>query len=144
MVTAACILSNRHPLALAEEAILLDELSGGRLDLGIARGGPWIDLDVFGTGLHRYHNGFAESVDLLLAWLSGTEKVGADGELFRFPPVAVVPAPGRPVGRVVAYRARVHGRVRHAGAGIGRTVGPAALPRSIPRTAVVALPSAGT
>jgi alkanesulfonate monooxygenase SsuD/methylene tetrahydromethanopterin reductase-like flavin-dependent oxidoreductase (luciferase family) len=95
--TAACIMPNRHPVALAEEAVLLDEVSGGRLDLGVARGGAWIDLDVFGTGLHRYTHGFAESLDLLLAWLSGTEKVGADGELFRFPPVAVVPAPRRPV-----------------------------------------------
>jgi alkanesulfonate monooxygenase SsuD/methylene tetrahydromethanopterin reductase-like flavin-dependent oxidoreductase (luciferase family) len=95
--TAACILSNRHPVALAEEAVLLDELSGGRLDLGVARGGPWIDLDVFGTGLHRYHNGFAESLDLLLRWLSGTEKIGAHGQFFQFPPVAVVPKPQRPV-----------------------------------------------
>jgi len=95
--TAACILSNRHPVALAEEAVLLDELSGGRLDLGVARGGPWIDLDVFGTGLPRYTHGFAESLDLLLAWLSGTEKVGAEGEFFRFPPVPVIPVPRRPV-----------------------------------------------
>jgi alkanesulfonate monooxygenase SsuD/methylene tetrahydromethanopterin reductase-like flavin-dependent oxidoreductase (luciferase family) len=95
--TAACILSNRHPVALAEEAVLLDELSGGRLDVGVARGGPWIDLDVFGTGLHRYHNGFAESLDLLLRWLSGTEKIGANGQFFQFPPVAVVPKPQRPV-----------------------------------------------
>jgi alkanesulfonate monooxygenase SsuD/methylene tetrahydromethanopterin reductase-like flavin-dependent oxidoreductase (luciferase family) len=95
--TAACILANRHPVALAEEAILIDELSGGRLDLGVARGGPWIDLDVFGTGLSRYTHGFPEALDLLLGWLSGTEKVGADGEFFRFPPVAVVPAPRRPV-----------------------------------------------
>jgi alkanesulfonate monooxygenase SsuD/methylene tetrahydromethanopterin reductase-like flavin-dependent oxidoreductase (luciferase family) len=97
--TAACILSNRHPVALAEEAVLLDELSGGRLDLGVARGGPWIDLEVFGTGLDRYRHGFAEALDLLLAWLSstGTGSVGADGRFFRFPPVAVVPAPCRPV-----------------------------------------------
>jgi alkanesulfonate monooxygenase SsuD/methylene tetrahydromethanopterin reductase-like flavin-dependent oxidoreductase (luciferase family) len=95
--TAACILPNRHPVALAEEAILLDELSGGRLDLGVARGGPWLDLDVFGTGLGRYTHGFAESLDLLLAWLSGTDTVGADGQFFRFPPVTVVPAPRRPV-----------------------------------------------
>jgi alkanesulfonate monooxygenase SsuD/methylene tetrahydromethanopterin reductase-like flavin-dependent oxidoreductase (luciferase family) len=80
---------------LAEEAILLDEVSGGRLDLGIARGGPWIDLDVFGTGLPRYQRGFAESLDLLLAWLSGTDTVGAYGDIFRFPPVQVVPRPSR-------------------------------------------------
>jgi len=30
-------------------------------------------------------------------WLSGTETVGADGEFFRFPPVAVVPTARRPV-----------------------------------------------
>ncbi|MBO0868191.1 MAG: LLM class flavin-dependent oxidoreductase [Micromonosporaceae bacterium] len=95
--TAACILSNRHPVALAEEAVLLHELSGGRLDLGVARGGPWIDLEVFGTGLPRYESGFAESVDLLLAWLSGAENVGANGNHFRFRPVAVVPTPRRPV-----------------------------------------------
>jgi alkanesulfonate monooxygenase SsuD/methylene tetrahydromethanopterin reductase-like flavin-dependent oxidoreductase (luciferase family) len=83
--TAACILPNRHPVALAEEAVLLDELSGGRLDLGVARGGPWIDLEVFGTGLGRYTHGFAESLDLLLAWLSGTGMVGADGEFLPVP-----------------------------------------------------------
>jgi alkanesulfonate monooxygenase SsuD/methylene tetrahydromethanopterin reductase-like flavin-dependent oxidoreductase (luciferase family) len=77
--TAACILPSRHPVALGEEAALLTEVSGGRLDLGVGRGGPWVDLEVFGTGLDRYETGFAESLDLLLAWLSGTGKVGTDG-----------------------------------------------------------------
>lgn len=36
--TAAAILSNRHPLALAEEVAMLDAVSGGRFDLGVARG----------------------------------------------------------------------------------------------------------
>ncbi|GIE98648.1 LLM class flavin-dependent oxidoreductase [Paractinoplanes rishiriensis] len=101
--TAACILSNRHPVALAEEAALLSEVSGGRFDLGVARGGPWIDLEVFGTGLDRFRDGFAESLDLLLSWLSGdSPKVGADGKFFRFPPVDVVPAPSRRVPVYVA------------------------------------------
>jgi alkanesulfonate monooxygenase SsuD/methylene tetrahydromethanopterin reductase-like flavin-dependent oxidoreductase (luciferase family) len=95
--TAACILPNRHPVALAEEAVLLDELSGGRLALGLARGGPWVDLEVFGGGLDRYATGFAESVDLLRSWLSGAESVGAQGEHFAFRPVRVVPRPRRPV-----------------------------------------------
>jgi alkanesulfonate monooxygenase SsuD/methylene tetrahydromethanopterin reductase-like flavin-dependent oxidoreductase (luciferase family) len=93
--TAACILSDRHPVALAEEAVLLDELSGGRLDLGVGRGGPWVDLDVFGTGLERYRSGFGEALDVMLEWLSGKESVGATGEHFRFPAVAVVPRPRR-------------------------------------------------
>jgi alkanesulfonate monooxygenase SsuD/methylene tetrahydromethanopterin reductase-like flavin-dependent oxidoreductase (luciferase family) len=95
--TAACILSNRHPVALAEEAILLDELSGGRFALGVARGGPWVDLEVFGTGLDRYASGFAESVELLQTWLSGVETVAARTERFAFRPVTVVPRPRRPV-----------------------------------------------
>jgi luciferase family oxidoreductase group 1 len=100
--TAACILSSRHPVAVAEEAALLSEISGGRLDLGVARGGPWVDLEVFGTGLPRYQAGFPESLDLLRAWLSGATQVGADGAHFRFRPVTVVPRPARPVPMWVA------------------------------------------
>nr|MDT0659062.1 LLM class flavin-dependent oxidoreductase [Micromonospora sp. DSM 115978] len=95
--TAACVLSNRHPVALAEEAVLLDELSGGRFALGVGRGGPWVDLEVFGTGLDRYADGFAESVDLLRSWLSGAETIAGGGPTFTFRPVTVVPRPRRPV-----------------------------------------------
>jgi luciferase family oxidoreductase group 1 len=91
--TAVCMLANRHPVAVAEETALLDCLSGGRFELGVGRGGPWVDLEVFGTGLERYERGFAESVDLLLAWLT-RERVAADGEFFRFREVPVVPRPG--------------------------------------------------
>ena len=94
--TAACVLSSRHPVAVGEEAATLSEVSGGRLDLGIARGGPWVDLEVFGTGLDRYETGFPESLGLLRAWLSGAGQVGADGPHFRFRPVTVVPRPGHP------------------------------------------------
>ncbi|MEV4755936.1 LLM class flavin-dependent oxidoreductase [Micromonospora sp. NPDC049559] len=95
--TAAAILSNRHPVALAEEAVLLDELSGGRFALGVARGGPWVDLEVFGTGLDRYEHGFGESVELLCRWLSGASTVGATGARFAFRDVPVVPRPRRRV-----------------------------------------------
>jgi alkanesulfonate monooxygenase SsuD/methylene tetrahydromethanopterin reductase-like flavin-dependent oxidoreductase (luciferase family) len=94
--TAAAILSNRHPVALAEEAALLDAVSGGRFDLGVARGGPWVDLEVFGTGLDRYATGFPESLDLLLAALSGRERIGAGGVHFRFRDVPIVPRPAAP------------------------------------------------
>lgn len=94
--TAVSVLSNRHPVALAEEAAMLALLSGGRFDLGVGRGGPWRDLEVFGTGLARYEHGFAESLDLLLAWLR-SERVGWSGDHFRFREVPVVPrAPAPP------------------------------------------------
>ncbi len=88
--TAACVLSTRHPVALAEEAGLLEALHDGRFRLGVARGGPWVDLEVFGTGLARYARGFAEALDLLLATRAGT--VAAAGEFFSFREVPV-PAP---------------------------------------------------
>jgi alkanesulfonate monooxygenase SsuD/methylene tetrahydromethanopterin reductase-like flavin-dependent oxidoreductase (luciferase family) len=93
--TAACVLSNRHPVALGEEAALLDAVAPGRFRLGVARGGPWVDLEVFGTGLRRYERGFAESLDVLLRWLSGSASVSADGEFFSFRDVAVVPRPAQ-------------------------------------------------
>ncbi|MDM4721199.1 LLM class flavin-dependent oxidoreductase [Micromonospora sp. WMMA1363] len=92
--TAACILSNRHPVALGEEAVLLDELSGGRFRLGVGRGGPWVDLEVFGVGLDHFHAGFHDALELLGRWLSGAPTV-AGNDRFPFRPVPVVPRPTR-------------------------------------------------
>ena len=91
--TAACVLSNRNPVALGEEAIALDVLSGGRFRLGVARGGPWVDLEVFGTGVERYAEGFGETLDVLCDWVSGKPRVAADGRFVNFREVAVVPRP---------------------------------------------------
>ncbi|MGH8792916.1 MAG: LLM class flavin-dependent oxidoreductase [Stackebrandtia sp.] len=100
--TAACVLSNRHPVALAEEAAMLDGLSGGRFMLGVARGGPWVDLEVFGVGEARFARGFPESLDLLLDWTSGADRVGAAGEFFYFRPVDVLAKPSGDLGVWVA------------------------------------------
>jgi alkanesulfonate monooxygenase SsuD/methylene tetrahydromethanopterin reductase-like flavin-dependent oxidoreductase (luciferase family) len=133
---------------------LLDAVSGGRFDLGVARGGPWIDLEVFGTGLARYTDGFAESLDLLLAALDGRPAVKADGEHFRFPEVAMVPRPDRPVpvwvaatsSSTVDLAARrrlplllgMHDGDRAKAAMLGRYTGPAGLPHASAHLAFVA------
>ncbi|QTI89338.1 LLM class flavin-dependent oxidoreductase [Streptomyces sp. AgN23] len=88
--TAVSVLPTVHPVALGEQAALLHLLSGGRFTLGVGRGGPWVDLEVFGSGLRAYERGFPESLDLLLRWLR-EPRVGADGERFAFREVAVVP-----------------------------------------------------
>ncbi|MFF2076921.1 LLM class flavin-dependent oxidoreductase [Kitasatospora sp. NPDC058162] len=97
--TAVSVLSTSHPVTLGEQAALLHLTSGGRFTLGVGRGGPWIDLDVFGSGVGAFENGFPERLDLLLRWLRGS-RVGADGPQFSFPEVAVVPqateSPRRP------------------------------------------------
>jgi alkanesulfonate monooxygenase SsuD/methylene tetrahydromethanopterin reductase-like flavin-dependent oxidoreductase (luciferase family) len=96
--TAVSVLSTTHPVALGERAAMLHLLSGGRFTLGVGRGGPWIDLTVFGTGVDAFEQGFPERLDLLLSWLRGS-RVGADGPQFRFPEVAVVPRAAEPARR---------------------------------------------
>ncbi len=100
--TAVSVLSSRHPVALAEEAALLRLVSGGRFRLGVGRGGPWRELEVFGTGTARYERGLAESLDLLLSWLDGRDRLGWHGEFFRFRDVPVVPRLEAPPPAVVA------------------------------------------
>lgn len=90
--TAVSVLPTAHPVALGEQAALLHIASGGRFTLGVGRGGPWVDLEVFGAGLAAYESGFPESLDLLLRWL-GEARVEGRGPRFRFREVPVVPRP---------------------------------------------------
>ncbi|SFF34730.1 Flavin-dependent oxidoreductase, luciferase family (includes alkanesulfonate monooxygenase SsuD and methylene tetrahydromethanopterin reductase) [Actinacidiphila alni] len=88
--TAVSVLPTAHPVALGEQAALLHLASGGRFTLGVGRGGPWVDLEVFGTGMAAFEAGFPESLDLLLRWLR-EPAVGADGPRYAFREVPVVP-----------------------------------------------------
>ncbi|WP_280671798.1 MULTISPECIES: LLM class flavin-dependent oxidoreductase [unclassified Kitasatospora] len=88
--TAVSVLPTTHPVALGEQAALLHLTSGGRFTLGVGRGGPWIDLEVFAAGVRAYEQGYPESLDLLLRWLRDS-RVGADGPCYSFPEVDVVP-----------------------------------------------------
>ncbi|MEU9121887.1 LLM class flavin-dependent oxidoreductase [Streptomyces sp. NPDC048506] len=95
--TAVSVLPTQHPVALGEQAALLHLTSNGRFTLGVGRGGPWVDLEVFGSGLAAYEHGFPESLDLLLRWLR-EPRVGAQGERYAFREVAVVPRPDQALG----------------------------------------------
>ncbi|MEU5401934.1 LLM class flavin-dependent oxidoreductase [Streptomyces sp. NPDC005963] len=94
--TAVSVLPSAHPVALGEQAALLHLTSGGRFSLGVGRGGPWIDLEVFGGGLRAYESEFPESLDLLLRWLR-EPRVGGTGPRFSFREVEVVPRAGEPI-----------------------------------------------
>ncbi|KPH96757.1 Alkanal monooxygenase (FMN-linked) [Actinobacteria bacterium OK074] len=90
--TAVSVLPATHPVALGEQAALLHLVSGGRFSLGVGRGGPWVDLEVFGAGLAAYEKEFPESLDLLVRWLR-EPAVSAEGDRFAFREVPVVPRP---------------------------------------------------
>jgi alkanesulfonate monooxygenase SsuD/methylene tetrahydromethanopterin reductase-like flavin-dependent oxidoreductase (luciferase family) len=90
--TAVSVLPTAHPVALGEQAALLHVTSGGRFSLGVGRGGPWVDLEVFGAGLEAYEKGFPESLDLLVRWLR-EPSVSGEGKRFAFREVPVVPRP---------------------------------------------------
>jgi alkanesulfonate monooxygenase SsuD/methylene tetrahydromethanopterin reductase-like flavin-dependent oxidoreductase (luciferase family) len=76
---------------------MLDVLTGGRFTLGVGRGGPWVDLEVFGTGMEGLsHQAFEEALDILAAWGS-QEAVSYTGKFHRFREVPVVPRGGPPI-----------------------------------------------
>ncbi|MBT2390091.1 LLM class flavin-dependent oxidoreductase [Streptomyces sp. ISL-1] len=95
--TAVSVLPSAHPVSLGEQTALLHLTSGGRFSLGVGRGGPWVDLEVFGTGLDAYEKDFPESLDLLLRWLR-EPRVDARGDRFTFREVPVVPRPDELIG----------------------------------------------
>lgn len=95
--TAVSVLPTAHPVTLGEQTALLHLLSDGRFSLGVGRGGPWVDLEVFDAGLPAYERHFPEALDLLLRWLR-EDRVAAEGERYRFRAVPVVPRAQGPDG----------------------------------------------
>lgn len=98
--TAVSVLPVTHPVALAEQAAMLDQLAPGRVTLGVGRGGPWRELVVQGRGTARFDAGFGEDLDTLLAAWRETTVAGPG-----FPEVAVVPRPATPGGPPVRVAA---------------------------------------
>jgi len=108
--TAVSVLPVTHPVALAEQAAMLDQLAPGRFVLGVGRGGPWRELVVQGGGTERFARGFGEELDALLgAWRGAT--VAGPGPVLPFPEVAVVPRPATPGGPPVRAAATSDGTV---------------------------------
>jgi alkanal monooxygenase alpha chain len=90
--SAVCVLPLYHPVRFAEEAALIDQMSGGRLDLGLSRGGGELDFQVFGVDVKKNHLQMSEWLDILdLAW-SG-KAFEWSSEFIKLPPIRVNPRP---------------------------------------------------
>lgn len=88
--TAVTILPAHNPVHIAEQAAVLDNLSGGRFDLGVGRGGPTAMWEVM-TGMETWERGMAEPLGLLMQSFSGT--VEANSETYQFRKVSPQPRP---------------------------------------------------
>jgi alkanesulfonate monooxygenase SsuD/methylene tetrahydromethanopterin reductase-like flavin-dependent oxidoreductase (luciferase family) len=96
--SGAVLLPFHHPVRVAEDAATLDALSGGRLMLGVARGGPFPDqFRHFNVDPQEGRGRTLEAVQLVERLLA-EEEVSHDGAWHRLDAVTVHP---RPVQRPV-------------------------------------------
>jgi alkanesulfonate monooxygenase SsuD/methylene tetrahydromethanopterin reductase-like flavin-dependent oxidoreductase (luciferase family) len=72
-----------HPMRLAEEVCMLDQMSRGRLQIGIGRGAVWIEQELYDVAPASVPERYAEARDVLLAALA-SPRVNFEGRHFHF------------------------------------------------------------
>jgi probable F420-dependent oxidoreductase len=82
------------PVHLAKSLASLDQLSGGRLDVGVGTGGKHRPFAAFGMSPERYVARFTEGVQLMKA-LWTQPRVTFDGEFFQLADAAMEPKPAQ-------------------------------------------------
>jgi probable F420-dependent oxidoreductase len=80
------------PVHLANSLATLDQLSGGRLDVGVGTGGPHRAFEAFGMTKDRYVARFTEGIALIKA-LWTQPAVTFDGEFWQLKDAAMEPKP---------------------------------------------------
>lgn len=83
--TAVVILPLEHPVRLAEDAAVVDTLSGGRLELGIGSGFDPVAYKALGVNIEQRRELTTNGLQTLLAALRGEPIGGADGPLLQPP-----------------------------------------------------------
>jgi len=100
--TAAVILPWQDPLRVAERAVVLDELSGGRMRLGMGRGLARREFEGFRTTMDESRNRFDEAAFMVVDALR-TGFMEFEGEHYTQPRVELRPRPRFPIdGRIYA------------------------------------------
>ena len=91
--TAVSVLPLHHPLRLAETAATVDQLSRGRLDLGIGRGYQPGEFRGFGVDIAEKGDRFAEALSVLRRVWETDEPVSHTGTYWSFEDAAPQPRP---------------------------------------------------
>jgi probable F420-dependent oxidoreductase len=85
------------PVALGRQLATLDQLSGGRLLVGLGQGWSPEEFDTVGVSMSRRGNGFEDFLAALTA-IWGPDPVSYEGRFYRFAASQVSPKPVRPGG----------------------------------------------
>ncbi len=83
-----------HPLRLIEEICMLDQMSGGRLELSFGRGASPLEIEYFGVDPAAAQDLYAEAVELIIRGLTH-ETLDFDGKYFSFAKVPMLIAPAQ-------------------------------------------------
>ncbi len=86
------VLPWHDPMRVAEEVSMLDNISGGRLILGLGRGAGRVEFDGFRLPMEESRQRFVESAQMLLRGLE-TGYCEHDGTFVKQPRAAIRPAP---------------------------------------------------
>jgi len=90
--TAVIVVPLHHPLVIAEEIATLDQLAGGRVDIGLGRGYQHYEFERLGLELDTSRARWEESVDIILKAFEG-KPFTYDGKLFQIPETTIFPQP---------------------------------------------------
>lgn len=86
------VLPWHDPLRAAEEISMLDNLSGGRMILGLGRGAGKVEFDRFRIDMGESRERFVEAAEIVLGALE-TGHAQYDGKHYKQPSAAIRPAP---------------------------------------------------
>jgi alkanesulfonate monooxygenase SsuD/methylene tetrahydromethanopterin reductase-like flavin-dependent oxidoreductase (luciferase family) len=83
-----------HPIRLIEEICMLDQLSGGRFDMGFGRGSSPVEIEYFGVNSDMTHTQkvYDEALQVVRQGLA-TQRVDHQGEFYQFKNVPIMLEP---------------------------------------------------
>lgn len=95
--TDICLLPFNHPVRLAEDLAVLDQLSGGRVELGVGMGYAPHEFRGFGIPVGRRLSLMEEGIEILRHCFSG-ERFSFSGKRYQLEGVVITPGYVQPGG----------------------------------------------
>ena len=112
--TGVLLVPFHHPLRLAEDAAVVDQLSGGRVVLGLGLGWREEEFRMFGIPSNERLRRTIETVEILRRAWTG-ERFSYEGKIFRLDEVLLTPPPAKDEGPPIYLGGHVEAAVRRAG-----------------------------